>query len=278
MKSEISSLHKNNTWTLVPRSEARNILTPKWVFRRKEIEPPKGASTVKYKARLCARGFQQIYGIDYTETFSPVVTFTSIRTLLALVAAMDLELEQMDVVTAFLNGNLDEVIFMEQPQGFKDSKYPNHVCKLQKALYGLKQSPRQWNAKMDSFLVDKLGFVSTSADACLYVRHTGNQFEAISLYVDDLLIAGNDQSTISTIKNDLSTMFEMKDLGPAKLCIGLEITRNRSSRRLFLGQQKYISNILERFGMQSCKAVSTPMEISLDETATEECAGDVPYR
>ena len=278
MKAEISSLDKNNTWTLVPRSEARNILTPKWVFRRKEVVTPENGDTVKYKARLCARGFQQIYGIDYTETFSPVVTFTSIRTLLALVAAMDLELEQMDVVTAFLNGNLDEVIFMEQPQGFKDPKFPDHVCKLLKALYGLKQSPRQWNAKINSFLVDRLGFVSTSADACLYVRHTGSRFEAISLYVDDLLIAGNNVSAISSIKKELGAMFEMKDLGPAKLCLGLEITRSRNNRRLLLGQQKYVGSILERFGMQSCKPASTPMEMSFDTCDKSELAGDVPYR
>lgn len=278
MKSEMSSLHKNNTWTLVPRDKACNVLTPKWVYRKKEVHTADGNNTMNYKARVCARGFQQVYGVDYTETFAPVVKFTSIRTLLSLVAVMDLELEQMDVVTAFLNGDLDEDIYMEQPEGFRDSRYPDHVCKLLKALYGLKQAPRQWHAKIDSFLVHKLGFTCTAADACLYIRCSGNRLEIIALYVDDLLIAGNDVAAVAELKKELGDAFEMKDLGAAKVCLGLEISRNRNKRQLFLGQKKYVGTVLERFGMQNCKAVATPMESGFDITEESEPAENVPYR
>ena len=278
MENEMSSLHKKSTWTLVPRHNATNILTPKWVYRKKKVNDDHGHATLKFKARLCARGFQQVQGIDYSETFAPVVTFTSIRILLAMVAAHDLELSQMDVVTAFLNGDLDEEIYMEQPQGFQGVNFPNGVCKLQKALYGLKQGPRQWHAKMHTLLVGKLKFTSTTTDACFYIRHTANNIEAIALYVDDLLIAGSDPTSLATIKTQLCGAFEMKDLGEAKTYLGLEISRDRSRRQLFLGQQKYIGTVLQRFGMENCKPIVTPLEVQFDVSDENEPAGGVPYR
>ena len=132
--------------------------------------------TQKAKARLVARGFQQVQGVDYFETYAPVVKFTSIRLLLATVAELDLELHQMDVVTAFLNGDVDEDIYMEQPEGCVDSSHPDYVCKLNKSLYDLKQSPRQWYAKTDSFLIDDLGFISSPNDPCLYIKQTDTDY------------------------------------------------------------------------------------------------------
>ena len=152
------------------------------------------------------------------------------------------------------------------------------LCKLLKALYGLKQAPRHWHPKIHSFLVNKLGFTCTAADACLYIRHSGNRLEIIPLYVDDLLIAGNDAPAVADLNKELGDAFEVKDLGAAKMCLGLEICRNRSKRQLFLGQQKYVGTILERFCMQNCKAIATPMESGFDITQESESPGDVPYR
>lgn len=140
---EMDSLKKNKTWILMPRSNASYILTNRWIFREKDVLTANGNFCVQYKARLVTRGFQQIHGNDYEETFAPVIKFTTLRLFLATVAIQDLELHQMDVQTAFSNGDLNEDIYMEQPEGFIDKQNPSHVCKLKKALYGLKQAPRQ---------------------------------------------------------------------------------------------------------------------------------------
>ena len=261
---ELVSHAKNSTWTLVPRSEAKNLLTSRWVFAVKQLPDDTGKLTETAKGRLVARGFQQIEGIDYTETFAPVIKFTTIRMLLALVAHFDLELHQMDVVTAFLNGDLDEDIYMEQPEGYVISSKPksDFVCKLLKAVYGLKQAHRQWHAKIDDFLIGDLGFMTTRSDPCLYIKRHGSSVMIIALYVDDLLLAGSDIKAIGWMKQELSKRFEMKDLGEAKLCIGLEIQRDRSQRNLRLTQAKYAASILERFNLSKCNPCLTPMDQS----------------
>jgi Reverse transcriptase (RNA-dependent DNA polymerase) len=172
MSSEYESLMKHNTWNLVPRPHDRNIVSCKWIFKTKEIETDSGDIDVKYKARLVAKGYSQVHGVDYEETFAPVVKFTSVRIPIAIVALLDLELHQMDVVTAFLNGDLNEDIFMEQPEGF-GAEDSSKVCKLVKSLYGLKQTPRQRHAKIDGFLVEVLGFSRNVSDECFYVRIQG---------------------------------------------------------------------------------------------------------
>ena len=270
---EMDALRRNRTWNLVPRKNGMNVLKGKWVFKVKNG---------KSKMRWVAKGCQQVHGVDYGETYAPVVKFTSIRALLSMVAALDFELHQMDVVTAFLYGDIDEDIYVEQPPGFVDANYPDHVCKLKKALYGLKQSPRMWHAKIDDFLVNKLGFETSTSDPCLYVRRKDGKVLIIALYVDDLLIAGDDKSGIAWIKGELSKRFEMKDLGEAKTCLGLEITRDRANRTLKLSQSAYAADVLERFGMTQCKPVATPMEPrrknTLPNDPSQEPAGDVPYR
>ena len=222
--------------------------------------------------------------MDYGETYAPVVKFTSVKSMLAIVAVNDLELHQMDVVTAFLHGDIDKDIYMSVPAGFRDPDRPELVCKLQKALYGLKQAPRLWHAKIDAFLLDRLKFRSSPNDPCLYVRRTSGNIMLVALYVDDLLIAGNDMSAISWIKGELRKLFDMKDLGESQVCLGLEIRRDRSSRTLHLSQTSYISTILERFSMQNSKPVPTPMESSFIthswniQDSTHALAGEVPYR
>lgn len=257
---ELASQAKNRTWKLVPRTEATNILTSRWVFNVKQLPIANGKSAEMAKGRLVARGFQQVEGLDYSETFAPVIKFTTIRVLLALVAHFDLELHQMDVVTAFLNGDLDEDIYMEQPEGCIDRSKRDYVCKLLKAIYGLKQASRQWYKKVDDFLIGELGFTPTRSDPCLYILIVENKMLLIALYVDDLLIAGTDIEAIMWIKGELNTRFEMKDLGEAKVCIGLEIRRDRKEKTLSLTQSKYAASVLKRFNMSDCNPCTTPME------------------
>lgn len=257
MKDEIDSLMKNNTWELVERPAKQRIVGCKWIFKRKPEVP--GVEKARYKARLVARGFTQREGVDFNEIFSPVVKHTSIRVILSLVAAKDLELEQMDVKTAFLHGQLDEKIYMNQPEGFEASGKEQMVCLLKRSLYGLKQSPRQWYLRFDSFIVSN-GYKRSSYDSCVYYNRTeSGQFIYLLLYVDDMLIASADLSEINKLKSLLSSEFEMKDLGAAKRILGMEIERKRSQRLLFLHQTSYIEKVLKRFNMQDAKIVTTPI-------------------
>jgi hypothetical protein len=184
MKEELNSLIKNETWELVPCPSQRSVIKNKWVFRTKYKAD---GSLDKFKARLVAKGYSQKEGIDFTETFAPVVRYDTVRVLLSVAAALDLEMTQFDIKTAFLYGNLDEEIFMEEPEGFETSRNGALVCKLKKSLYGWKQAPRQWNHKFNEFL---LSFKPTYSDPCLYT--TPDWSLIIALYVDDGLVLGND--------------------------------------------------------------------------------------
>ncbi|GAB2277235.1 hypothetical protein Dimus_039224 [Dionaea muscipula] len=256
MDDEMDSLNKNGTWTLVPRPKNASIIDCKWIFKIKEgiskSEP------IKYKARLVAKGFSQKEGIDYTEIFSPVVKYKTIRIILAIVAFYDLELEQMDVKTAFLNGDLDETIYMNQPAGYVDNLHKNHVCKLNKSLYGLKQAPRQWYIRFDTF-VTKIGFSRSKFDVCLYYAHLHAEPVFLLLYVDDMLLISKSMSLIDDLKRKLNSEFDMKDLGCAKKILGIEIIRNRSVSELKLHQCSYLRKVCAKFDMNNSKPVSLPL-------------------
>lgn len=255
MRDEMDSLKKNETYELVKLPKGKKVLKNRWVFKNK-ID---GEKTVKRKARLVVKGCNQRKGFDFDEIFSPVVKMTSIRTVLSLTASLDLELEQLDVKTAFLHGDLHEEIYMEQPEGFEEKGKENLVCKLKKSLYGLKQAPRQWYRKFDSSMTSN-GYQRTFADPCVYFKKfpEGN-FIILLLYVDDMLIVGQDAKMINNLKMELSKSFDMKDLGPAKQILGMEIARDRKSRKMWLSQEKYIERVLERFNMNHAKPVSTPL-------------------
>lgn len=251
MGEEMSSLNKNHTWELVPRPKDKSIVGCKWIFKIKEGTSEK--EPIRFKARLVAKGFTQKEGIYYNEIFSPVVKYTTIRVMLAFVAYFDWELEQLDVKTAFLHGDLDEKIYMSQPKGFEDKAKPDFVCFLKKSLYGLKQSPRQWYKRFDSF-VKSIGFKRSDFDHCLYFQHK-NKDECVFLllYVDDMLLIGPDVKRINNIKSVLGGEFDMKDLGIAKRILGMEIIRDRSNSMLFLHQTSYVLKILKRFSMHESK-------------------------
>ncbi|KNA18313.1 hypothetical protein SOVF_071950, partial [Spinacia oleracea] len=184
---------------------------------------------------------------------------TSIRTVLGLAASLDLKLEQLDVKTAFLHGDLHEEIYMDQPGGFDEKGKDKLVFKLKKSLYGLKQAPRQWYRKFDSFMTSN-GYKCTTADPCVYFRKfPGGNFIILLLYVDDMLIVGQDANVIQNLKKAFSKLFDMKDLGPSKKILGMEIARDRKVGKLWLSQEKYIEWVLERFNMKHAKPVSTPL-------------------
>ncbi|KAH9716149.1 Integrase catalytic domain-containing protein [Citrus sinensis] len=183
----------------------------------------------------------------------------SIRVLLAMTTVHDLELDQLDVKTAFLHGRLQKEILMTQPEGYVDSEKPNHVCLLKRSLYGLKQSPRQWYLRFDEFMLSH-GYLRCSFDCCVYYKQISpNLYIYHLLYVDNMLVACKSREEITVLKNLLSFEFEMKDLGSAKKILGMEIKRDRSKGIIFLSQEKYLRRVLETFGMTLCKHVMTPI-------------------
>ncbi len=243
--SEYHSLMKNKTWSLVPLPQGRTPVGSRWVFKLKRKAD---GSIDKFKARLVAKGYSQEFGLDYGETFSPVVRYTSIRILIAIANLLDLDLHQMDVQTAFLNGKLNEEVYMVQPEGFIQPGQEGLVCKLHKSLYGLKQASRCWNMTMDDYL-KKAGYRQGTADSCIYVKRVGDSFVIVALYVDDLLLAANNTDLLNAEKLALSNRFEMKDVGEAQYCLGLQIKRDRKNKRIWLSQERYLKDVLQKFGM-----------------------------
>ncbi|KAH9726184.1 hypothetical protein KPL70_008163 [Citrus sinensis] len=258
MEEEMKSLHQNQTWELVKLPKGKRAIGNKWVYTKKQGSS--NQTTHRYKARLVAKGFAQKEGIDYNEVFSPVVKHTSIRILLALVAEYEFELAQLDVKTTFLHGDLEEEIYMIQPCGFKVAGNENHVCRLIKSLYGLKQSPRQWYKRFDQFIQGQK-FTRSEHDHCVYFRRLSDgAFIYLLLYVDDMLIASKNRDEIERLKKQLTSEFEMKDLGDAQRILGMEIRRDKKNRSVWLTQKSYLKKVLERFGMDDkTKPVCTPL-------------------
>lgn len=213
---------------------------------------------VRYKTRLVAKGFTQTEGIDYEEIVSPVVRHSSIRILMSLTVAYDLELQQLDVKTVFLHGDLNETIYMQQQVGFISRGSENKVCLLNKSLYGLKQSPRQWYLKFDSFITS-CGFLRSKLDHCVYYKlHEKKPPVYLLLYVDDMLLASKDLQEIENLKMQLKRRFDMKDLGEARRILGIDISRDRQMGHLILSQEKYAMRMLMKFNMENSKSVSVP--------------------
>ncbi|CAL9135764.1 unnamed protein product, partial [Musa textilis] len=196
----------------------------KWVFKTKRDST---GNIERYKARLVAKGFSQKEGIDYNETFSPVSRKDSLRIVMALVAHYDLELHQIDVKTAFLNGDLDEEIYMEQPEGFIEKGKESWACKLKKSIYGLKQASRQWYIKFHD-TITSFGFKENVVDQCIYLKISGSKFIILVLYVDDILLASSDLGLLHETKIFLNKNFKMVDMNEAAYVIGIEIFRDRS--------------------------------------------------
>ena len=254
MKDEMDSLLGNQTWEFTKLPVRKKALHNKWVYRIKNEHD----GSKRYKARLVVKGFQQKEGIDFIEIFSPVMKMSTIRLILRMVATENLHLEQLNVKTAFLHGDLEEDLYMIQPKGFIIQGQENLVCKLRKSLYGLKQAPRQWYKKFDSFMY-RIGFKRCEADHCCYVKSFDNSYIILLLYVDDMLIAGSSIEEINNPKMQLSKQFAMKDLGTAKQILGMRIIRDKANGTLKLSQSEYVKKVLNRFNMNEAKPVSTPL-------------------
>ena len=260
MKEELASLEKHNTWTLVNLPPGKNLIGCKWVYKTKRNA---NGSIDRYKARLVAQRFKQEYGIGYDEVFAPVARYDSIRTILAVGAHEDYEIHQMDVKSAFLNGELEEEIFMKQPEGYEDKEFPEKVCRLNGSLYGLKQSARCWNLVIDAYLKSK-GYQQNEADPCIYFKCDtldGKKIiMIIAVYVDDSILMSNRLKTLLIEKKHLGDRFEMDDRGEIHYILGMTVKRDRVHRTLTIDQSGYLHDVLVRFGMENCRPISTPVD------------------
>lgn len=274
VQEEIESLVKNQTWDVCECPKGIKALTSKWVFK---LKPESEGKEVKYKARLVARGFLQQYGRDFDETYAPVAKLSTVRTVLAVANEKSYHIQQMDVKTAFLNGNLNEEVYMQAPDGFNIR--PGLVCKLKKSLYGLKQSPRCWNNRFNNFILS-LGFVRSQYDYCLYVKVKGADIVYLVVYVDDLLIAGNNTATINCLKEQLSHEFDMTDMGEISCFLGIQIQQNHKNGEILLSQRSAIETLLKEYQMNDCKPLSLPLEpkIHLTKGSNSSNKPNLPYR
>ena len=257
--SEYQSLMENETWKLVKLPTGRKPVGCKWIFKTKRTSDGK---VERYKARLVAKGYTQKPGEDYDETFSPVVRYSSIRTLLAFAIQNGMIIHQMDVVTAFLNGTLDEDIYMEQPPGYIKKGEEHLVCKLKRSLYGLKQSSRCWNTVFKQYM-ESINFKQCTADPCIFITGEEADLTIVAVYVDDLIVIAKTPETIKKIKESLAAHFKMKDLGKLHYCLGISIQHDEERGSLWMDQRQYIQLLLKRYGLSQAKTATTPADINV---------------
>jgi hypothetical protein len=252
MQEELNNITRNAVWHLVPRPN-QNVVGTKWVFRNKQDEH--GVVT-RNKARLVAKGYSQVEGLDFDETYAPVARLESICILLAYATYHGFKLYQMDVKSAFLNGPIKEEVYVEQPPGFEDSEYPNHVYKLLKALYGLKQSPRAWYECLRDFLITN-GFKVRKVDPTLFTKTIAKDLFICQIYVDDIIFGSTNKSTFEEFSRIMIQKFEMSMMGELKYFLGFQIKQLQDGT--LISQTKYIQDILKKFGMKDGKPIKTPM-------------------
>ncbi|KAJ0440582.1 putative RNA-directed DNA polymerase [Helianthus annuus] len=256
MNTDMKALEENNTWEKCELPKGKKPVGCRWVFT---IKYKVDGTIERYKARLVAKGYTQTYGIDYSETFSPVAKIDTIRVLLSVAANKDWPLHQFDVKNAFLHGDLKEEVYMEAPPGFSKEFKKNEVCRLKKTLYGLKQSPRAWFGKF-TMAMKKYGYKQSNADHTLFFKRRGELVTCLIIYVDDMIITGSDKEEIAQLRENLFKEFEMKDLGGLKYFLGIEVLRSQG--RIFISQKKYILDLLVETGMVDCKPVDTPIIVN----------------
>lgn len=252
IQEELTNLKTNGTWDIVPRPAGRRVVKCKWVLRKKYKQ---NGDLERYKARLVACGYSQVEGIDFKETFSPVIKLKSLRILLALAVERSWPVHQIDITAAYLNGSLDETIFMEQPAVFCEGSRDD-VCLLKKSLYGLRQSGRQWNVRLDEFL-KKEGLTRSKADPCVYFDNEKNII--VGVYVDDIVIIAESEEKIKLFKGSIGGEFEVKDLGEAHHILSMGIRRHGDGS-LTLDQTGYAEEIVDVFGMGNARGASTPLD------------------
>lgn len=257
VQDEVTALEKNGTWVITDLPAGKRTVGCRWIFT---IKHKVDGSIERLKARLVAKGFTQSYGIDYQETFAPVAKLNTIRVLLSLAANFDWSLHQLDIKNAFLNGELEEEVYMEVPPGIESSHTKGKVCKLVKSLYGLKQSPRAWFGRFAKF-VTKCGYKQCQSDHTLFVKlSTEKKIAVLIVYVDDIILTGDFEEELQVLKQRLAQEFDIKDLGSLKYFLGMEIARSREG--IAVTQRKYVLDLLMETGMLGCKPADTPMDSS----------------
>jgi len=256
MQDELNQFKRNQVWHLVPRPKERSVIGTRWVFRNKLDDL---GTIVRNKARLVVQGYNQQEGIDYDETFAPVARLEAIRILIAYAAHMNFKLFQMDVKTAFLNGYLKEEVYVEQPPGFEDTLFPQHVYKLDKALYGLKQAPRAWYERLSNFLMEN-DYKRGTVDKTLFIKTKGEHLLVVQIYVDDILFGATNQVLCDEFANLMQSEFEMSMMGELGFFLGLQIKQTNDG--IMIHQQKYLKELLKKFGMENSKAYDTPVPTS----------------
>ncbi|KAM1480911.1 hypothetical protein ACFX2I_028001 [Malus domestica] len=266
MKDELSMIEKNETWKLVDRPSNKPVIGLKWVFKTKlNLD----GTVQKNKARLVAKGYAQKPGIDYNETFAPVARLDTIRTLIALAAQKSWKLYQLDVKSAFLNGVLDEEVYVEQPDGFVAKGEEDRVYRLHKALYGLKQAPRAWYGEINTYFL-QCGFTRSLSEPTLYIKAEEKDILIVSIYVDDIIYTGSNKQMLEEFKEDMTRKYEMTDLGLLHHFLGMGIIQSTSS--IFIHQKKYASSLLDKFGLKECKPVLTPL-VATEKLTTDDGSG-----
>lgn len=257
MQFEIDNMEETETYSLVPPEEGQNPIGCGWVYKTKLNAD---GTVLKLRSRLVARGNQQEEGLDFLETFSPVVRTATIRIVLHVAVIKKWQIKQLDVQNAFLHGDLKETVYMVQPPGFEDKTRHDYVCKLKKAIYGLKQAPRAWFDKFSTFLLE-FGFQCSFPDPSLFIYHQGTNVIYLLLYVDDMILTGNNEELLKTLLEKLNTVFRMKDMGPVHYFLGIQVHQLEDG--LFLNQAKYAQDLLITAGMQDCSPMPTPLPMKL---------------
>ncbi|CAH9110852.1 unnamed protein product [Cuscuta epithymum] len=257
MQKELDQFERNNVWELVERPSNHPVIGTKWVFRNKLDE---NGEIITNKSRLVAKGYNQVEGLDYEETFAPVARLESIRMLLAYACYMDFKLFQMDVKSAFLNGILKEEAYVEQPPGFENINFPNHVYKLNKALYGLKQAPRAWYERLSKYLLEN-GFSKGQIDSTLFVRTKGNDIMLVQVYVDDIIFGSTNLALCEEFSKVMTSEFEMSMMGELTYFLGLQIKQTKEGT--FVSQAKYAKELVKKFNLQDGRNFETPMSTSI---------------
>jgi hypothetical protein len=268
MHEELENFERNQVWDLVDPPPGCKLIRTKWVWKNKEGE--KG-EVVRNKSRLVAQGFSQKEGIDYEETFAPVARFEAIRILLAFSMSKGFKFHQMDVKSAFLNGVLEEEVYMKQPPGFESEKYPHRVYKLRKALYGLKQAPRAWYGRLRGFLFERGFEMERSIRPCFYsgrALRQGRDILIVQVYVDDIVCGGSSNSLVARFAEDMSREFEVSIMGELQFFLGLHIKQSKEGT--IVHQAKYTKDIVRKFTMEDSKAMAMPMSTTTTLDADEE--------
>jgi hypothetical protein len=244
----------NGTWELVDLPPDRVVVNNMWIYK---VKSDTMGDVSRVKARFVIKGCIQRTGLDYTETFSPVIRMASLRLFLAIAAARDFELCMLDIDTAFLDASIKEDVYIRQPLGFLDGT--SKVCHIKRCLYVLKSSPREFNMLLRAWIVDNR-WKHCISDPCIYIFRGGHVFAMIALYVDDIPAACNDATWLTSFKAQLGARFKIKDLGDLSQRLGMHITRNRSARTISLDQSKYLRDILAKYGMAGCRPSSLTMD------------------